>query len=234
MKKNKYIFQRMQEFNSYNSKIDMHMHTDWTDGNNTLLEMVDQAIRNRLNMVAITDHIREQSEYFSDYINEINIIQNDSNIKIYSGFEAKILDMYGNIDISQKALSMADIIIASVHRIPYGGKYHLPKELSYERLADLELKLALSVIKKRKINVIGHSGGMSISAYGQFPEEYFEKIISECAVNDVAFEFNYKYHQVYEGILRKMLFKYNPYVSVGSDAHEAGKISSRSFCNNEI
>jgi len=197
--------------------------------------MIEQANLNKMNMIAITDHIRKESDYFVEYIKEINEIRNRYHMKIYSGFEAKILDVYGNIDLPDVVSDMADIIIASVHRVPYMGKLRLPKELPFEELIDLELKLSLSAIKNsKKINVIGHSGGMSISTYGKFPEEYFEKIIYECTNNDIAFEFNYKYHQVFEDVLKRMLIEYNPYVSVGSDAHEIEKISDRSFCYNEV
>ena len=235
MQDNKKIFKRMREFDSYNSKIDMHMHTNWTDGKNSLFQMMDQANINKMNMIAITDHIRKESDYFWDYISEINKVKNKYHMRIYSGFEAKILDVYGNIDISNVAVDMADIIVASVHRISYMGKFQLPKEFSFEELAQQELNFSLSAIRNsKKINVIGHSGGMSISTYGKFPEEYFENIVYECAKNDIAFEFNYKYHQVFEKILKQMLFEYNPYVSVGSDAHEVNKISDRSFFNNEV
>ena len=127
MQDNKKIFKRMREFDSYNSKIDMHMHTNWTDGKNSLFQMIDQANINKMNMIAITDHIRKESDYFWDYISEINKVKNKYHMRIYSGFEAKILDVYGNIDISNVAVDMADIIVASVHRISYMGKFQLQK-----------------------------------------------------------------------------------------------------------
>ena len=234
MQNNKKIFKRMRELDKYNSRIDMHMHTDWTDGNNTLLQMIDRADTNGMGEIAITDHIRRESDYFFDYLNEISAVIPKYKMRIYSGFEAKILDTCGNVDISQEVVDKADVIIGSVHRIPYKEGYTLPKEIPYEQLTQIELELTLSAIKKStKINVIGHSGGMSISAYGSFPENFFDNIIYECAKNDIAFEFNYKYHQIYESELKELLFRYNPYVSVGSDAHCVDAVSSRSFYYDE-
>lgn len=234
MQNNKKIFKRMRELNRYNSRMDMHMHTDWTDGNNTLFQMIDRADANGMGAIAITDHIRRESDYFFDYLNEISAIIPKYKMRIYSGFETKILDIYGNVDISQEAVDKADIIIGSVHRVPYREEYTLPKEIPYDELIKIELELSLSAIKNsKKINVLGHSGGMSISAYGRFPNVFFDKIICECAKNDIAFEFNYKYHRIYENELKELLFQYNPYVSVGSDAHSVDVVSSRSFYYDE-
>ena len=49
---------------------DFHMHSTWTDGKKTIIEMVDQAKKISLTDIAITDHIRETSTYFPKYYDE--------------------------------------------------------------------------------------------------------------------------------------------------------------------
>ena len=68
MRNNSEIFLRMKDFNIYNSRIDMHMHTVWTDGKDTIIDMVKQADINRLTSIAITDHIRKKSDYYPIYL----------------------------------------------------------------------------------------------------------------------------------------------------------------------
>lgn len=229
MKDNSEVFIKMRDLNAYNSRMDFHTHTYWTDGENTISEMINRAELNGLTRIAITDHIRRESDYYTDYIESIRRNQQYTKVHVYCGFEAKILNSLGDIDIPAMAYDEADIVVASVHRIPWGKNYISPKEITYKELIDIELELALSVINNKKVNVIGHSGGMSISVYGAFPEEYFERIVSECEKQGVAFEFNYKYHSKYEKVLKELLYKYNPYVSLGSDAHNVDRLSNRSF-----
>lgn len=229
MKDSSEVFIKMRELQAYNSRMDLHMHTNWTDGENTISEMIKKADLNGLTRIAITDHIRRESDYYSDYIESVKKVSQDFNLDVYCGFEAKILNSEGDIDIPEMAYNQADIVVASVHRIPWGEKYINPKEINHKELIDIELELALSAICNKRVNVIGHSGGMSISTYGTFPEEYFERIIVECERQNVAFEFNYKYHSKYENVLKELLYKYNPYVSLGSDAHNLDRISNRSF-----
>lgn len=234
MKNNSEIFLRMKNLNISNSRIDMHMHTTWTDGEDTLIDMIRQTEKNRLTSIAITDHIRKESDYYLNYLKKIEDIRNNYKVKIYSGFEAKILNLKGGIDIPEEAVEKADFVIASVHRLPYAQTFKHPSELPFNELALLEKNLALVTIKNNKgISVIGHCGGMSIATYGEFPLAYFQEVIHACTDNGIAFEYNYKYHSEYEEELKKLLIKYNPYVSVGSDAHMRSKISSRSFCNGE-
>ena len=224
------LFHRMRDLNIRNSRIDMHMHTTWTDGKDSLENMVVQAEKNGLTEIAITDHIRKSSEYYPGYICAINGICETSHINISIGFEAKVMNKQGDVDILDEAANAADFVIASVHRLPYGDCYKLPRDIPYEELINIERDLALAVISKRhNITVLGHCGGMSIVAYKSFPLEYFEEVIKECAKMDVVFEYNYKYHYGFESEIKDMLYKYNPYVSVGSDAHEIGKIADRSF-----
>lgn len=221
---------RMSELDETNSKIDLHTHTVWTDGKNSVDELIKQAEINRLYKIAITDHIRKISKYYLDYLSEINKTKKKYKIKIYCGFEAKILNLEGEIDIPEEAVQKADFVIGSVHRLPYGNEFRLPRDLSYEKLAELEKELSLAAIYcNENMDVLGHCGGMSLAVYGKFPEKYFDEIIEACARNDVAFEYNYKYHKDNEELLKNLLYKHDPYVSVGSDAHEVNEISDRRF-----
>lgn len=228
--KQKLMFKKMTELSAENSCIDMHMHTTWTDGKNTLQEMVLQAENNGLTEIAITDHIRMESDYYSDYLAELVRAKEEHDANIFAGFEAKIKNLGGEIDIPEDAANMADFVIASVHRLPVGENFKYPKEFPYYELAEIEKLLSLSAIKRgKKIDVLGHCGGMTLSTYGTFPLEYFEEIIEACKSYRIVFEFNYKYHYMYEKEIKKMLYKYDPYVSIGSDAHDVFKISKRSF-----
>lgn len=232
MKKTSEIFKRMSTILVDSSRLDMHIHTTWTDGKASMKEMLDRCSLNHLSMAAITDHIRSSSDYYGDYLKEIESHRDKYHFLLYGGFEAKISGSDGRIDIPKEAYDMADIIIASVHRVPYGGRLVYPRDIQQDELAQVEKDLSIAAVSNREgmyPNVLGHCGGMSIAAYGSFPIEYFDEVIRACNECDTAFEFNYKYHEKYEKELKELLKKYDPYVSVGSDAHEVNRVSNRSF-----
>ena len=139
---------------------------------------------------------------------------------MYAGFEAKIENFKGKIDVSEDVMRKSDLSIASVHRFPIGKKLiaarHFPQDLS----EDIELELSIAAIKRGGFSILGHPGGMSIRAYGKFKKEYFEEIISELCKTNIAFDFNYAYHKYLVEDLIPIFKKYDPFISIGSDAHK--------------
>lgn len=101
---------------------DLHMHTTWSDGANSLEEMVQAAIKRGYNYIAITDHSKflrvangldekrllEQAEE----INRLN--EKYSNIHIFSGVEMDILPN-SDLDFSDDFLKEMDWVIAAIH-----------------------------------------------------------------------------------------------------------------------
>ena len=120
--------------------IDLHMHTTYSDGKNTIEEMVQTAIEIGLKKIAITDHIWRNSNWFNYYYNEIiDLRKKYLQIKIMIGFEAKALSTNGEIDAIDYMCKNADIRIGAIHRIPKSrelGKFLKRDEvLSNKKLA---------------------------------------------------------------------------------------------------
>jgi len=219
---------RFNVFNSSDIYADLHIHSVWSDGANSIVEIVQEARAKHLKIIAITDHIRRESTYFPDYCTEIRKM-GSSNLQILAGFEAKIRDFEGNLDVSDEVLGMSDLRIGSVHRFPIGRKLLSPKELGKRICQEVELELSIAAIKRRQMDILGHPGGMSLKEFGEFPMKFFREIIVECLHNGIVFELNSTYHAGLFGDLRPMLQEHNPYVSFGSDAHtleEIGKWST--------
>ncbi|MBD3271938.1 MAG: PHP domain-containing protein [Elusimicrobia bacterium] len=198
---------------------DKHIHSRWTDGTQTILQIARYAKKMGLNQIAITDHIRKDSTYFNKYRREIKKVRSMVDLDILIGFEAKIENFNGDIDVSKKVIEQSQIKIGSVHRFPVGRKlyhaYEFPKKISQE----IEVELSVAAIKNSNINVLGHPGAMNLMAFKEFPEHCFETMIKECKINNVAFELNGHYHVTCKKYLIPLLRKYNVLVSLGSDAH---------------
>jgi putative hydrolase len=172
---------------------DMHMHSTWTDGQGTIEQNIIRAKELGLKQIAATDHIRHDSTYFEDYFKEIKRLREELNFSIYAGFEAKVNNFDGELDVSPKNLALSEISICSVHRFPIGRKLIPAKAFNAENAQEIELELSIAAINRGGFTVMGHPGGMSIRAHNQFKKEYFEEIIIVCKKNGIAFDFNASY-----------------------------------------
>ena len=79
-----------------NKEGDSHLHTNWTDGENTIEEMIQAAYTSGLKWIVFSEHNRENSEYsykkFHDEI--IKKSMKYKNITLIKGAECKIKNYF--------------------------------------------------------------------------------------------------------------------------------------------
>ncbi len=215
------FFPRFNDLTIDDLKVDFHLHSTWTDGKNSVSEIIEHAKILNLNSIAITDHIRKASIYFDDCKKEIDFLNDKEFMNVYKGFEAKVNDFEGNLDVKEEVVTEADIAIVSVHRFPLGRKLYNASEFKSNIAQEIELELSLAALNRGGFNVLGHPGGMSLTAFNEFSVDFFEEIIVSCAKNDIAFDLNGRYHIDQIDILYPLLKKHNPHISIGTDSHNA-------------
>ena len=136
---------------------DLHMHTDATDGQATLQEMIDAARALGLEYIAITDHSKRVSmargldgERVRRQWREIDAINRDlDGLVVLKGIECDILEK-GGMDLPDDVLAEADWVIASVH---YGQQQ--PREQITERI--------LGALENPHVDIIAHPTGRLIN-----------------------------------------------------------------------
>lgn len=137
---------------------DMHMHTDATDGKNTLEEMVEAAIARGYQYVAITDHSKRVS--MANGLDADRLLEQwkaidklnkklDGQILILKGLECDILEK-GGMDLPDQVLEQGDWIIASVH---YGQNQ--PKQQITDRI--------VGALENPNICIVAHPTGRLIN-----------------------------------------------------------------------
>ena len=213
------IFKHFESIDADYLQSDLHMHSTWTDGAGTIEQNILKAKEIGLKRIAATDHIRNDSEYFNDYSEEIKKLRDKHHFSVFIGFEAKVNDFSGTLDVSDENLDQSEISICSVHRFPIGRKLIPAREVNPEVSQDIELELSMAALARGGFSVMGHPGGMSLRAHKQFKKEYFKEIIIACAKSGIAFDFNSSYHQGVKDDLIELFKIYNPLISIGSDAH---------------
>ena len=222
-------FARFNELSKYNTLFDYHIHTTQTDGQSTAEEYVQVAIMKGLKEIAFTEHVRKSSNWFDSYIRDIRKLKEKykNNVDIFYGIEAKALDYEGNIDATEDMINKSELVLGSVHRYPSGNGNLLDfGALSSKDAARIEFDLACAILKNPNVDVLAHPGGVFQKKFNDiFPDYYLEEIIKVTNQYGKAIEINSSYLRDYSHFL-KLLIKFNPYVSLGSDAHNVMQLGN--------
>jgi len=102
---------------------DLHTHTEWSDGRNTISELVEGASAFGHDYVAITDHatgpgmvggVGLDDETLREQLPEIRAVADDASIDVFAGVEANIAEN-GTISVDDDLLADLDLVVASPH-----------------------------------------------------------------------------------------------------------------------
>ena len=115
-------FYRFDELTRTNVLRDFQIHTNWTDGDEPVSKIIQRATEIGLGEIAFTEHARNDSTYYPTFFREIaNCSRPYEKLKVYKGFEVKILDAQGALDISAEMRSHAELVLGSVHSLKING-----------------------------------------------------------------------------------------------------------------
>jgi histidinol phosphatase-like PHP family hydrolase len=97
-------------------KIDLHIHTKFSDGSCTAEEVEKTAERKGLKIIAITDHYNEFQNQKKRMVQHqlLRYLQTLNGLNVLKGVEAEILQD-GTVSISEKNADLLDIIIGGLH-----------------------------------------------------------------------------------------------------------------------
>lgn len=213
------VFPRFSELSPGTVNRDLQVHTTWTDGTASVGALLQRADELQLAELAFTEHARATSDYFPAFFEEVRRLRQRSSVRVYAGFELKVVDLTGRLDATDDMLEAAELVLGSVHTFPGGQGRRYAKDLSPEEAAATELELSRAMLQRGKADVLAHCGGMSLRAHGSFPEDHFVELMRLCTETGTAFEINASYHEQILDALLELLRVHDPPVSIGSDAH---------------
>ncbi len=191
---------------------DLHMHTTYSDGKNTVEEMVTACKNEKLKYIAITDHIG-LAIAGSMELNEIKkrgkeiekINSKSGNFKILKGAEVDI-KLNGSLAASKKMLNELDIVIGAIH-------------VGLKRSKKEQTKRMISAIKSGNVNIIAHPTGRIINMRKGYELEW-DKIFEAALKNNVALEINAFPTRTDLNDIHAMAAKdAGVMLSIGTDAH---------------
>lgn len=160
-----------------------HCHTTYSDGKNSLREMVEAAQRLGLKYIGISDHsqsaayagglkfpkVLKQTKEIAELNKEFN------KIKIFHGIESDILKD-GSLDYNDDELTEFDFIIASIH-----GQFNMTESEMTQRVC--------RAIEHPATRVLAHPTGRLLLTRESFALD-MEAVLQCAAANNVAVEIN--------------------------------------------
>jgi DNA polymerase (family 10) len=160
---------------------DLHVHTEWSDGEPTVREMAEAAAEFGHDYLSIADHatgpgmvggVGLDDETLREQMAEIRTVAEDVPIDLFAGVEANI-GAEGEISVGDDVLADLDCVVASPHSGLEGD--------GTERL--------VAAIEHPEVDVIGHPTGRMLN---QRPGHEIDvhRVASAAAANDTALEIN--------------------------------------------
>jgi putative hydrolase len=96
---------------------DMHVYSAFSDGNNTIEDIVAEAERIGLTEIVFADHVRADSKWVPAYVAAIQECREQTSVVLRCAVEVKILDIYGHLDMPRK-LTGLDALYVVGHQAP--------------------------------------------------------------------------------------------------------------------
>ncbi len=200
---------------------DFHLHTNYSDGKNTIEEYAVKAVKQGYKAICFTDHVDFTTDWFQDYKQEIlDANKKYKSLSMFCGIEVRAKDYNGKLNADPKILNEADVMVGVVHSLPSkdGKSIYNPQNLPIKEVFELEYRATMGLLKNPLVDVLGHPMSNYEKYFGEFSEEYYVKIFQEAKKNDIAIELNPAYQRNFSTFL-KLALKINPLVSLGSNAH---------------
>lgn len=201
------------------------MHTTWTDGTSSVLDMMKAAERRGLSAIAITEHVNQTSTYYAEFREEVlNCRKDFTGIDIFHGIEVSISDYRNGLRTNLQRPRDTELVLGVVHSYPKaGGGFYRFGDLTPEEALSCELDGLMALAANPLIDVIGHPGGTYFKKFGPFPVTLMEPAFQRAAKHGIAVEVNTAYCWDLVGLF-ELLEAVNPRLSFGSDAHAADDV----------
>jgi DNA polymerase (family 10) len=165
-------------------KADLQMHSTWSDGKLSMLEMARAAAKRGIKVIAFTDHSVSlgvtrglSMEAHKDQAREIKKIQKQlgDSILVLHASEVEI-KADGTLDYPDEFLASLDLVLASLHT-----SLRQPREKVTQRV--------INAIRNPHVDIIGHPTGRLIQER-EGADLYMEAVLKAAAETGVAMEIN--------------------------------------------
>ncbi|HWZ19146.1 MAG TPA: DNA polymerase/3'-5' exonuclease PolX [Ktedonobacteraceae bacterium] len=162
----------------------LHVHSTWSDGQNTIREMAEACIARGMTYLGLTDHSKTAAyagglneEDLRRQHEEIDLLNKEysGRLHILKGTECDIL-RDGSLDFADDVLATLDFVVASIHSL-----FNLSPEEQTQRM--------LRAISNRYVDIIGHPTGRILLGREGYALD-LDAVIDAAAEHGVCIEIN--------------------------------------------
>ena len=162
---------------------DLQMHSTWSDGKNSIEEMLEGCAARGYDYLALTDHSQSlamtgglDEERLREQWKEIDeVAARHPEIRLLKSQEVDIL-ADGSLDTDDDALAGLDLVLVSVH-----SRFELPEEEQTERI--------LAAVSHPLVHILAHPTGRIIGRRKPYAFD-LDRVLRACRDHNVAVELN--------------------------------------------
>ncbi|TSC89754.1 MAG: DNA polymerase (family X) [Parcubacteria group bacterium Gr01-1014_3] len=204
-------------------KGDLQIQTNWTDGENSIEEMAEAAIKDGLEYIAITDHTKrlamtnglDEKRILKQMaeIDALNLKLKTKNLKlrILKGSECDILKD-GSMDLPDSILSKLDVVGASVHSL-----FNLPQKEQTARI--------VRAMRNPNVDILFHPTGRILQRREPYAVD-MDEIIKVAKETGTILEINASERADLKDEYIKKCVEAGVKMAIDSDSHTANHFSS--------
>ncbi len=202
-------------------KGDLHIHSRYSDGQNSIKEIAEFAKNMDYEYIAITEHSKSakyaggiDEKILEQEIEEIEQVEKECGIRIFKGIELEILNPLANgLDFDDKILEKLDIVIGAVHT---SSKKDMTEAIC-------------AACCNSNVDIIAHPTGRLISRREGYKID-ISKVIEKAASTNTALEINAYYDRLDLSDINARKAKENGVkIVINSDAHSTVMLKSMRF-----
>ncbi|WP_276251328.1 DNA polymerase/3'-5' exonuclease PolX [Haloarcula rara] len=200
---------------------DLHTHSEWSDGGNTIEEMVAGAAAFGHDYIAITDHatgpgmvggVGVDDETLREQIAEVESVAADADIDVFSGVEANIAED-GSISVADDVLAEMDVVVASPHAALDGD--------GTDRL--------VAAAEHPEVDIIGHPTGRYLNRRSGLDVDV-DRLATAAADTGTALEVNASPARLdLDGYAVKAAVEAGAAIAIDTDAHSPGSFEQITY-----
>ncbi|NLB73934.1 MAG: DNA polymerase/3'-5' exonuclease PolX [Firmicutes bacterium] len=202
---------------------DLHMHTSWSDGAESIESMAEAAKALGYEYVAITDHSKSlgiagglSEMRLAKQMEALNLLRAKfAGIHLLSGIELEILKD-GSLDYPDSVLYDLDVVVASVH-----SAFGQPEDVMTDRI--------VKAIRSGSVNIIAHPTGRVLGRRLGYDVD-MDTVIYEAARHNVALEINaYPERMDLDSKLARKAMEAGVYIVINTDSHNTNELRFMSY-----
>lgn len=202
----------------------LHTHSLWSDGQDTLEQLAAEAIRRGYRYLAVTDHSRSMVvangltiERLLEQGREIRRLNEtfEGEFRLLWGTECDILGD-GSLDFPEEVLAQLDFVVIAVH-----SQFQMSPEAMTERIC--------RALSQPHVDVLAHPSGRILGKRAGYQADW-EQIYATARRHGVALEINGSPHRLdLNDLAARRAYDCGCWLSLGTDAHSLAEFENLSL-----